>query len=213
MAADAAVRRAADEAVAAETFPSEPAVVRAVVDALPDGASLWAASSMPVRDLDMVLPASTRDLRFAANRGANGIDGFLSAGLGAAAAGTRPTYLLAGDLSVLVDATALAAAARLGVPATIVAIDNDGGGIFHFLPQHGGTPHFERHFGTPHGLDLTTVAEAFGVQAITASSAEQVAGAVAEIPSRPQLIAVHTERDENVAVHRRIRAAARRALD
>jgi 2-succinyl-5-enolpyruvyl-6-hydroxy-3-cyclohexene-1-carboxylate synthase len=156
---------------------------------------------------------TSRDVRFSANRGANGIDGFLSTALGAAAGGGRPTYLLAGDLSVLHDATALAAAARLGVPAVIVVIDNNGGGIFHFLPQAQAVSHFERHFGTPHDLDLIRMAEGFGVSAAEVATGRELADAVVVPPSEPRMILVRTDRAANVAVHRRIRDAVRRALD
>jgi 2-succinyl-5-enolpyruvyl-6-hydroxy-3-cyclohexene-1-carboxylate synthase len=209
--ADDAAHTALEEALAAEPFPTEPGVVRTVVDAVPDGSTLWVASSMPVRDLDLVTPASTRDLRFAANRGANGIDGFLSSGLGAAAAGDRPTYLIAGDVSVLHDATALAAAARLDIDATIVVIDNDGGGIFHFLPQSADA-RFEQHFGTPHGLDLARIARGFGVPATIVETPAELEAAVAVPPTGPSVWVVRTDRRENVEVHRRIRSAVRAAL-
>ena len=206
--------RAAGAALAAALsgFPTEPGIVRTVVEALPDGATLWVASSMPVRDLDLVAPTTRRDLRFAANRGANGIDGFLSSGLGAAAAGGRPTVLLAGDLSMLHDLTGLAAAGRLGIPAAIVVIDNDGGGIFHFLPQ-AGLSHFERHFGTPHRLDLVAVAGALGVTARTAASPADLAAEVASPPTALRLTVVRTDRTTNVEVHRRLREAVGRALE
>lgn len=211
-AADSAARSALDASLAAESFPNEPSIARLVVDAIPDGSTLWAASSMPVRDLDLVTPTSRRDLRFAANRGANGIDGFISTGLGAAAAGDRPTYLLAGDLSLLHDATALATAARFGVPVTIVVTDNDGGGIFHFLPDAGAGSHFEPLFAAPHGLDLTRVAEAFGVPAARIERRAELEAALAVPPEGSRLLVLKTDRSENVAVHRRIRAAVARAL-
>ncbi len=123
---------------------------------LPDEALLWAGNSMPVRDLDAWLPGSDRAIRPLSNRGANGIDGVVSTALGAAAAGIGPVVLVVGDVSFLHDLNALVAARLHDLSATIVLVDNDGGGIFSFLPQASteapevGLPeHYEELFGTP----------------------------------------------------------------
>lgn len=209
-AADAAALEAIEQTLDAMAFPTEPGVVRVLADALPADSVLWAGSSMPVRDVDTFLGAGDRPLRVMANRGANGIDGFLSTGFGSAATSDRPTYLLAGDLSVLHDLTALATAARLGIDATVVAVNNDGGGIFHFLPQVG-HPHFERHFGTPHGLDLAAAARVLGVPAEVVDDEEALSAAVATPPFGPRLLEVRTDRESNVEVHREVTAAVREA--
>ena len=97
---------------------------------------LWAGSSMPVRDLDTFLPAGDTLVRCLSNRGANGIDGVVSSALGAAAAEpSRPVLLVLGDISFLHDINALATARVPGARLTILLVDNDGGGIFSFLPQ------------------------------------------------------------------------------
>jgi 2-succinyl-5-enolpyruvyl-6-hydroxy-3-cyclohexene-1-carboxylate synthase len=207
--------RAATEAAAAALpdFPGELAIAATVATALPDGATLWVASSMPVRDVDMTFPSTERAVRVLSNRGANGIDGLISTALGSLAATGDHTVLLAGDLAVLHDAAALGAAARLSLPLAIVAVNNDGGGIFHFLPQASGNKGvFERHFGTPHGLDLTAVAEAFGVRASRAGSIEDVQAAIASRPDGPLLVEVRTDRHTNVEEHRSVRDAVRSAL-
>ena len=112
------------------------AVRRRSADVLPDGALLWAGNSMPVRDMDDWLPSTrARDHGRCSNRGANGIDGVVSTALGAAAAGVGPVALVVGDVSFLHDLNALVAARLHGLSATIVLVDNDGGGIFSFLPQ------------------------------------------------------------------------------
>ncbi len=212
-AADAAAAGALAGAIEAAGFPTEPGVVAVLARALPPGATLWAASSMPVRDVDSFLPKRTAPLRVLANRGANGIDGFLSAGFGSAQASRSPTYLLAGDLSALHDLSGLAAAARMGVAATAIVVDNDGGGIFHFLPQVGLEQHFERLFGTPHGHDLVAVAEALGVRAARATTAAELEEAVAEPPSEPRMVVVRTDRQANVAVHLELEQTVAAALD
>ena len=210
-AADDAAVAAIGAAMASHPFPTEPAIARTVGAALPDGAVLWAASSMPVRDVDGFLAGSDRALRVMANRGANGIDGTVSTALGSAAAGGAPTYLLTGDLALLHDLTALAAAARLEVDLTVVVVDNDGGGIFHFLPQ-AGHEHFERHFGTPHGLDLVAAAAGLGVPADHVATAGDLTAAVATPPAGPRLLHLRTDRHDNVRVHREITDAVRQAI-
>ena len=121
--------------------PFEGAPFACLGDALPDGAVLWAGNSMPVRDLDGWLPSTDRAITVRSNRGANGIDGVVSAALGSAAVAGGPVALVVGDLSFLHDLNALVAAKLHDLSATIVLVNNDGGGIFSFLPQaHGVDP-------------------------------------------------------------------------
>lgn len=207
----ATARRAADELLADEPFPNEPAVARLLGQALPAGALLFVASSMPVRDVDTFSAGRAEPLWVAANRGTSGIDGCLSTALGMAAAAGRPSYLLAGDLSALHDLTALATAARLALPLTVVVLHNDGGGIFHFLPQIA-LPAFERHWGAPHGLDFVRAAEALGVEAARVESRSDLVSALARPPARPRLLEVRTDRRENAALHERLRRAVADAL-
>jgi 2-succinyl-5-enolpyruvyl-6-hydroxy-3-cyclohexene-1-carboxylate synthase len=210
--ADDAAAAALATSTASWEFPSEPGVVEALAAALPAGSLLWVASSMPVRDIDAFLPRIDRPLRIAANRGANGIDGFLSSGFGSAAVVAAPTYLLAGDLAVLHDLTALAAAARLQIPATVIAVNNDGGGIFSFLPQVEYPEHFERHFGTPHGLDLAAASRALGVEAHQVADRQFLVDALRETTASPRLLEIHTDRASNVEIHRNAQQAANKAL-
>ena len=207
-----AASTAVDEVLGDYPFPNEPAVARLLAEVLPAGSLLLVASSMPVRDVDAFLPARPAPLRITGNRGASGIDGFLSTGLGAASVAGCPTYLLAGDLSALHDLTALGTAARLGIPATIVVLHNDGGGIFHFLPQASLPEHFERHWGSPHGLDFVRLAGAFGVEAMRAESRPALAALLAEAPAAPRLVEVRTDRAANLALHQRLRRAVEAAL-
>jgi 2-succinyl-5-enolpyruvyl-6-hydroxy-3-cyclohexene-1-carboxylate synthase len=209
--ADQAAAAAIDGVLERDEFPSEPALARLVGRAAPDRSTLWVGSSMPVRDVDAFLESTDRRVRVMGNRGVNGIDGLISAALGSAAASGDPTIVLAGDLSVLHDLGALATAGRLGIPATIVVVNNDGGGIFHFLPQEG-HPHFERHFATPHGLDFTAVASALGVAAERIDDPEALAEAIAIPAPGPRLLEVRTDRRENVLLHRDLRVAVARAI-
>lgn len=187
---------------------------------LPDGAILWAGSSMPVRDLDAWLPGSDRAIRPLANRGANGIDGVVSSALGAAAAGVGHVALVVGDLSFLHDLNALAAAKRHGLAATIVLLNNDGGGIFSFLPQAradapgAGLPaHYEELFGTPHGVDFGPVVEALG-GTFRPVGARGLRTALAEslVATGVSVLELRTERARNVELHGEAAAAVAAAL-
>ena len=134
---------------------SEPMVARLLAQSLPAEVTLFVASSMPVRDVEEFFPVRGDPPRVLSNRGANGIDGTVSSAFGVAAAGTGPVVLLIGDVALAHDIGGLLAARRLELAITIVLLNNDGGGIFHFLPVAGETDAFEGHVATPHGLDFS----------------------------------------------------------
>jgi len=187
---------------------------------LPDDALLWAGNSMPVRDLDDWLRGSSRAIRPLSNRGANGIDGVVSTALGAAAAEVGPVALVVGDVSFLHDLNALVAARLHRLSATIVLIDNDGGGIFSFLPQattnapEVGLPdHYEELFGTPHGIDVGPIVTALGGEYRSVGSAD-LSAALADSIGRPgvRVLGFRTDRTRNVELHREAAAAVADAL-
>ena len=211
--ADQAVAEAVGHSLAEEPFPNEPAVARSVWEAAPAGSTVYTSSSMPIRDLDSFAGRPRGDLAVLANRGANGIDGVLSAAAGASASDGRRVVVFAGDLSTLHDATALGEIARFDLPVTIVVVNNDGGGIFHFLPQAAELPpdRFEALFGTPHGQSLATIARAFGIEARTVETDDDLRSAVSD-ERGPLLLELRTDREENVKVHERLRKVAVDAL-
>jgi 2-succinyl-5-enolpyruvyl-6-hydroxy-3-cyclohexene-1-carboxylate synthase len=192
-----------DEITEAGIFP-------ALVRALPEGSLLFAGNSMPVRDLDSFTSGSERALRVMGNRGVNGIDGVVSTALGVSAASDAPVLLVVGDLSFHHDLNALAAIREGRARAVIVVVNNDGGGIFSFLPSSEYGDLFERYFGTPHGLDFGAAAGLYGVPyAAPASLRELVERASQALRSKESaVIEVRTERDANVAHHRAILAEA-----
>ena len=177
----------------ASTPPSEPAVARAgswrrsptarrSSCPRPCRCGIWSGSPHP-----------EWESRSCSNRGANGIDGVVSTAVGVALARRSPTALLIGDVAVLHDTNGLLNAARRGIDLTIVVVDNDGGGIFSFLPQATdlSADVFERLFGTPHGVDVAALAAVHGVPEV----AEVGDGAGV------RMVRVRTNRAENVKVH------------
>jgi 2-succinyl-5-enolpyruvyl-6-hydroxy-3-cyclohexene-1-carboxylate synthase len=214
--AEQAAQEAIARTLARHPEPTEPGVARDLVSCLPPGAGLVVASSMPIRDVEWYAPPRP-DITVMANRGANGIDGTLSTILGAAAGSKgRPTVGLLGDLAFLHDAGALVGAARRGLDAVIVVVDNNGGGIFSFLPQATSVaaPLAERLFGTPHDVDLVALAAVHGVRAFELESADHLTSAVTSglASSGITVIVARTDRRANVAVHDEIHTAVSLAL-
>ena len=151
------------------------------------------------------------------NRGANGIDGVLSSALGASAArvGDEPTVLVVGDLSFFHDLNGLLAARFHSLDLTIVLVNNDGGGIFSFLPQAAYPEHFEQLFGTPTGLDFRLAVQMYGGHFQSAETWEQFRKAVTWGISTGGLhvVEVKTERESNVRMHRQLWQAVEKAID
>jgi 2-succinyl-5-enolpyruvyl-6-hydroxy-3-cyclohexene-1-carboxylate synthase len=156
---------------------------------------------MPIRDQETYLPPGEADVSFLCNRGANGIDGLISSGIGAAHAGARPTTIVTGDLGLLHDLGGLAAIRDVSTPVRIVVIDNDGGGIFHFLPQAGALDEkeFEALLGTPRGVDVARAAALFDIPCRRLESLAELPEALA---TGTGLIEVKTSRADNVTLHR-----------
>jgi len=221
-AAEKAAVRAMDAWLADLEEPFEGLPWPVLADALPDGSVLWAGNSMPVRDLDAWLPATSKAITVRSNRGANGIDGVISTALGSAAVAGGPVALVVGDVSFLHDLNALLAAKLHGLSATIVLVNNDGGGIFSFLPQaqpEAATPgsglpeHYEELFGTPHGTDFGPIVGALGGEHRVVTPAD-LAEAVRDSVARPgvQVLELRTNRERNVLLHRGVAGAVQRAL-
>jgi 2-succinyl-5-enolpyruvyl-6-hydroxy-3-cyclohexene-1-carboxylate synthase len=169
---------------------------------LPEDALLYVSNSMPVRDLDAFMPVSEKRLRVLANRGANGIDGMVSSTLGAAASAQEHVCLLTGDLAFLYDIGGLLAAQRYNLRATIVVLNNDGGGIFSFLPvaAYGEAVRFEELFTTPHGVDLSAVAPLYGLVHTKVSSWNDYVDAIDKSFVHPgvSVIEVPVDREANL---------------
>ena len=213
---DAAAGTAVGAILDRDDVPSEPRTARDVVASVPATSTLVVASSMPIRDVDR-FAVPRPDVHLIANRGASGIDGFVSTALGVAlTAAGGPVIALTGDLSLLHDANGfLLAADAAHLDVTFVVVDNDGGGIFSFLPQARFPGSFERVFGTPHGREVAALARLheLGYTEVTAASRLPVALAAAIDAGGVQLVHVRTDRAANVALHRELTAAVHAAVD
>jgi 2-succinyl-5-enolpyruvyl-6-hydroxy-3-cyclohexene-1-carboxylate synthase len=200
---------------------SEPVVAAELGVLLPEGATLFVASSMPVRDIETFWPVRPDPPKVLCNRGANGIDGTVSSALGAAAAGRGPVVLLIGDVALAHDIGGLLAAKRLGLELTIVLLNNEGGGIFDFLPVAAATAKdpttkdlYTKHIATPTGLDFARAAALYGL------SHETVADVVGLRAGLERALAAHgstivevrSERTANVELHRQVWDAVAGAL-
>ena len=158
---------------------------------------------MPIRDVEWF--SSRRDgLTVVSNRGANGIDGVVSTAVGVALSGI-PTALLIGDVAFLHDTNGLLGLDARGVDLCIVVVDNDGGGIFSFLPQASALEpaQFEQLFGTPHGVDLAMLAHAHGLPVLEASDDLTVGLAVEAslATGGVHIVLARSDRTDNVALH------------
>lgn len=179
--------------------------------ALAAQANLVLSSSMPIRDVDSFSSPGDVKLRVFSNRGVNGIDGVISTAAGIARGTGKKTVLLIGDVAALHDSSGWLAAKQ--APLTVVVVNNDGGGIFSFLPVAERTPHFERFFGTPHGVDFEHVAALSGAALHRPRSLEELAQIVRAPDAGLRLVEVRTDRRANVEAHRQLNAALVAAVE
>jgi 2-succinyl-5-enolpyruvyl-6-hydroxy-3-cyclohexene-1-carboxylate synthase len=211
LAADRVARAAIEAALGASLH--EGSVVATLARVLPEPANVFLGSSLPVRDADWFWPAAPR-VRFFGNRGASGIDGLVSTGLGVAAASEDPTVLLLGDLSLYHDMNGLLAIRRHGVRATVVLLDNGGGGIFEFLPPARLRDVFEEIFATPIDLDFGQVARLYGLEHLVVDDVGSLEPALSQAlaSERSHLVQVRFSREQSVAGHRAAWEAVAAAL-
>ena len=200
--ADARAARAVDGVLGDEL--SEPRVARELGARLPADATLFVASSMPVRDVEAYTAVRPDAPRVLCNRGANGIDGTVSSAFGAAAVSAGPVVLLIGDVALAYDVGGLLAARRLGLALTIVLVNNDGGGIFEFLPIAGERDAFEEHVATPHGLDFAHAAALYGCAHERVRTVAELRDGLerALAGAETTILEVRTDRTANRALHR-----------
>jgi 2-succinyl-5-enolpyruvyl-6-hydroxy-3-cyclohexene-1-carboxylate synthase len=204
--AEGAVRDQVDGHLDSLDELSEPGIWGALGRALRDGDSVFAASSMPVRDLEAFLRPGPEGVRFASNRGANGIDGLVSTAAGLAAGSRSRTWAVLGDLALFHDLGGLAAV-KHAPELRLIVIDNAGGGIFHFLPQAEalGEAEFEALLGTPAGREPVDAARLFDLTVAVPETPAELDEALA---GHARMIVIRTDRRRNLELHRQLAQAA-----
>ncbi|KZE39742.1 2-succinyl-5-enolpyruvyl-6-hydroxy-3-cyclohexene-1-carboxylate synthase [Bhargavaea cecembensis] len=192
----------------------EGAMAGVLFDDMPDGSDLFASSSMPIRDVDTFFMQTDRDIGIFANRGVNGIDGVVSTAFGVQAARRRPAYLLIGDLAMLHDMNGLISSRFDETDLTILVMNNDGGGIFSYLPQAGAGRYFEELFGTPTGLKFRGLADMYGCQYDAVESADGLRNALRQPKqTNVRIIEAFSDRQVNLKEHRKLWQAISERLD
>ena len=204
-------RTALDEELSKQTQLTEPLCAVTVSEAIAAGTNLVVSSSMPVRDLEWFAPP--RDgVRVFSNRGVNGIDGVVSTAVGVALSSKSPTALLIGDIAMLHDSNGLLNLIRRDAQLKIIVIDNEGGGIFSFLPQAQAMEgdQFEQLFGTPHSVDFAALAKTHGIAFTWVSTAQELRRELSNPAT--SMIGVRTDRSKNVDDHNALYSAVAAAL-
>ncbi len=189
-----------------ETVLQEGKLFAKLESLLPNQANLVVGNSMPIRNVDTFFHDSSKEIRIFANRGANGIDGTISTALGIAASSDLPTVLTLGDLSFFHDMNGLLAAKMHRLQLLIIIINNDGGGIFSYLPQAQEERHFEELFGTPHGLSFEHTAALYGASYVRPATWVEVDKAIGSWSENPdfRIVEISTDRKYDVETYREL---------
>jgi 2-succinyl-5-enolpyruvyl-6-hydroxy-3-cyclohexene-1-carboxylate synthase len=186
---------------------TEPLIARTISELIPSQHGLWVSNSMPIRDLDMYAihyPLSTIHYpRVGANRGTSGIEGAIASATGFAIGLQTPVTAIVGDLSSLHDLNSLALLRHNSQPVIVVIINNDGGGIFSFLPIAKSSQIFDTYFGTPHGLDFCHAAAMFELDYYHPQQREELIRDYQQAlaASRSAIVELTTDRAENLQLH------------
>lgn len=180
------------------------ASIASTLDAiLPEHTTIFVANSMAIRDMDDIFTGKlTRSIY--ANRGANGIDGIVSTALGMSSTSSQRSVLLIGDLTLFHDMNGLMMAKQYQLPLDVIVINNNGGGIFSFLPQATAEYYFETLFGTPLNLDMTKVASLYDMPYIKINQAQDLKAIIATPIDGPRLIEFKSNRRSNVTAHHQL---------
>ena len=188
---------------------TEPLVALTISELISSQHGLWVSNSMPIRDLDMFGVSTIEEnsevlsLRIGANRGTSGIEGAIASATGFAVGLQAPVTAIVGDLSSLYDLNSLALLPRNSQPVIVVIINNDGGGIFSFLPIAKSTQIFDTYFGTPHGINFCHAAAMFELDYYHPQHREDLIRDYTQaLAARGSaIIEVTTDRTENLQLH------------
>ena len=183
---------------------NEISIINLVTQNIKDHSSLFIASSMPIRDMDTFALATEKTIAIGANRGASGIDGTIASAAGFAAGHQKPTTLLIGDLAFIHDQSSLITISKDAVPLIIILINNQGGGIFSFLPISNYKDVFEDNFATPHKLSFKNLAEQYGLNYFTPKTNADFIKTYnnCQTNNKPALIEIKSDRRTNYKIHK-----------
>ncbi len=186
-------------------FPFAGIIYQTLADRLPNGTCLYVANSMPTRDLDTFFHSQNR-IKVLANKGANGIDGTISSALGSAIQSANPTVLICGDIAFYHDLNSLFTAQKYQIDLTIILLNNDGGGIFHYLAIAQHNPPFQEFFSTPHGLDFGKLVGAFGCGYRLVTNQQELEQEIQQIPERRgiKVLEIKIDPDHSYALHQQL---------
>lgn len=205
--------RHAGEAIDGETTGTLPvteiSAARLVSTLISSSQRLFLSNSMPVRDMDsFACNLQTECFITGINRGASGIDGIISTAAGFASGGQKPVTLLIGDIAFLHDLNALALLGSMDVPLQIIVLNNNGGGIFSFLPVSACKEIFETHFAAPQNYSIKSAAETFGVEYSNPHTNDEFIATYkkASTSTRSTVIEVNGTREDNLLRHRSLQA-------
>lgn len=185
---------------------TEYAIANVIGAKAPPNSGLYLANSMPVRDADGFMAPASEAITVSANRGVNGIDGTISTAAGFAAGLQQPVTVIMGDLAFLHDMNALTIVHKSKIPLIIILINNNGGGIFSFLPIAEYQQHFEQYFGTPHGMSFQGAAELFAIPYRNPQDIIQLQNDYADAvhSGMSTIIEIRSDRVRNAAAHKQL---------
>jgi len=203
-----------DDFLLTKSTLDEPTIARVITGAIPAGNGLFLASSMPIRDVDMYGTTRIDEVFVGANRGTSGIEGTIASASGFAVGLQKPVTLLIGDLAFIHDLNSLTLLKSLDFPLIIVVVNNDGGGIFSFLPIANFSEVFERYFGTSHQLKFASIAEMFSIKYYHPASVKSLKDCYHEalISQRSAIIEITTDRQDNLELHQQLQEKIIRCL-
>jgi 2-succinyl-5-enolpyruvyl-6-hydroxy-3-cyclohexene-1-carboxylate synthase len=198
-----------DQFLAAQIDINEPAIARTISQLIPPSHGLWLGNSMPIRDLDMYGAINSQAIQIGTNRGTSGIEGAIAAASGFAVGLQSPVTAIVGDLSSLHDLNSLSLLNTIDFPVILTIVNNDGGGIFSFLPiARTADDVFDTYFGTPHGLDFARAAALFKLDYYQPQSINELICDYQQAITRDRsaVIEVKTSRRDNWELHQNLQA-------
>ncbi|MBO8092851.1 MAG: 2-succinyl-5-enolpyruvyl-6-hydroxy-3-cyclohexene-1-carboxylic-acid synthase [Prosthecochloris sp.] len=212
----APVQRELDRICRPELPVSEISAARLLSSVIDPTHGLFLANSMPVRDMDMYGATHQPSvLATAVNRGASGIDGLVATAAGFAQGRHSPVTIMIGDISLLHDLNSLHLLSAADIAVTVIAVNNNGGGIFSFLPVSDHPDVFENFFATPRDFSIRAAAETFGLRYSRPETNSEFCSVFRKMShsGTSGIIEIRTSRHENLEQHRMLNARLARIIE